>query len=136
MKPNGWRLLAATILMGAVSGSAAAQAPADAPLLFVENVGQFDARARFQVRGASEVLWLADDAIWLARVGEDRAAQEAWSLRLSFPGASPIPPCIHWSTARPMSRTSSATIQPVGILTCPSGRAFATPTSTRASISS
>lgn len=33
--------------------------------LFIENVGQFDERARFQVRGVDQMLWLAEDAIWL-----------------------------------------------------------------------
>src|SRR3990172_6579882 len=36
-----------------------------APLTFIENVGQFDARARFQVRGSGGALWLAEDALWL-----------------------------------------------------------------------
>ncbi|MGC9399936.1 MAG: hypothetical protein ACP5HM_12470 [Anaerolineae bacterium] len=37
----------------------------DGSLLFVENVGQFDARARFQVRGGPATLWLAEDALWV-----------------------------------------------------------------------
>jgi len=36
------------------------------PLMFIENVGQFDERARFQVRGATGgTMWLAEDAIWV-----------------------------------------------------------------------
>ena len=36
-----------------------------APLMFIENVGQFDPRVRFQVRGASANLWLTSDALWV-----------------------------------------------------------------------
>ncbi|MEA3342222.1 MAG: SBBP repeat-containing protein, partial [Chloroflexota bacterium] len=35
-------------------------------LLFVENVGQFDERARFQVRGGAGTMWLAEDALWIS----------------------------------------------------------------------
>ena len=42
-----------------------AAAPARvAPLMFIENVGQFGTRARFQVRGANASLFIADDALW------------------------------------------------------------------------
>ena len=46
--------------------AAAAPEQARAPLLFVENAGQLDPRARFVLRGAAATLFLADDAIWLA----------------------------------------------------------------------
>ena len=36
-----------------------------APLMFIENVGQFDPRARFQVRGGERTIWLAEDALWV-----------------------------------------------------------------------
>ncbi|MEA3341212.1 MAG: hypothetical protein U9R15_14710, partial [Chloroflexota bacterium] len=38
----------------------------DSSLLFVENVGQFDERARFQVRGGAGTMWLAEDALWIS----------------------------------------------------------------------
>ncbi|MEW5986903.1 MAG: SBBP repeat-containing protein [Chloroflexota bacterium] len=41
----------------------------DQPLLFVENVGQWDARARFQARSGNVTLWLAEDALWLTMIG-------------------------------------------------------------------
>jgi hypothetical protein len=50
--------------------------------MFTENVGQFDERARFQVRGSDRTLWLAEDAIWVT-------VAEAVNLRLSFVGANP-----------------------------------------------
>jgi len=78
-----------------------------APLLFVENVGQFDAHARFQAYGSDSVL-LADDALWFAlverapapaspdhlhRLSDERARapqrQRGVYLKLSFVGASP-----------------------------------------------
>jgi len=37
----------------------------NAPLMFIENVGQFDKRARFQVRGADRTIWLAEDGVWV-----------------------------------------------------------------------
>jgi hypothetical protein len=39
--------------------------PASQLPLFIANVGQFDAGVRFQVRGQSSTLFLADDALWL-----------------------------------------------------------------------
>ncbi|MCP4538463.1 MAG: hypothetical protein GY832_15110, partial [Chloroflexi bacterium] len=64
----------------------------DAPLMFVENVGQFDTDARFQVRRGDTTIYLADDAIWftiLERAGEGAEARKGVNLKLSFPGANP-----------------------------------------------
>ncbi len=82
------------------------------PVMFIENFGQFDDRARFQVRGGDHMLWLAQDAIWIslfeqssARLSSDvenvhpdhkgmqtdwdeRLPQNRVNLRLSFPGAN------------------------------------------------
>ena len=38
------------------------------PVMFIENVGQFDERAHFQVRGGPGTMWLTDDAIWITLV--------------------------------------------------------------------
>ncbi len=85
--------------------------PADssAGLLFVENVGQFEAQARFVVRGAQGSLFLAEDALWwsiLAKPAEQEPAltppeagarpepaesRPGVNLKLSFPGANPHP---------------------------------------------
>jgi hypothetical protein len=95
------------------NSAASASAAAGAAVLFVENVGQFDPHARFQVRGASETLWLAEDAIWITVLGKqadqeqvDKAdcdpllaslptctpsAPRGVNLRLTFPGANPHP---------------------------------------------
>jgi hypothetical protein len=78
-----------------------------APLMFIENVGQFPDGARFQMRGGDRAIWLAEDAIWVtvlerrskgAREQEDReaissapVAGEGVNLKLSFPGSSPHP---------------------------------------------
>ena len=124
-------LLVLLVPGGAPRAAAQAQpaAPAPAPdrarvaealrsslVMFIENVGQFDDRARFQVRGATGgTMWLADDAIWLT-VFEQRSegAEEQGSgrgfsfaplhprtsaplprkgvnLKLSFVGANPRP---------------------------------------------
>ncbi|MBN1656965.1 MAG: hypothetical protein JXA93_01120 [Anaerolineae bacterium] len=81
-----------------------------APIFFVENVGQFDDAARFQVRGPDDaVIWLAEDALWMtilesrgmepgvprpAGPGEmDEQAQprQGAQPRLRFAGANPDP---------------------------------------------
>lgn len=36
------------------------------PVMFIENVGQFDEEARFKVQGGNRTIWLAEDAIWIA----------------------------------------------------------------------
>jgi hypothetical protein len=83
-----------------------------AGLLFVENVGQFDARARFQTRAGGFTAWLAEDGLWIA-VAEDLEIADTSkgghsfeagvagegvvrplrgaNLRLSFTGANPAP---------------------------------------------
>ncbi len=40
--------------------------------MVVENVGQWDPAARFQVRGGANLMWLASGAIWLTVLGPDR----------------------------------------------------------------
>ena len=47
------------------------QAPRSSPIMFIENVGQFANGARFQVRGGSDTMWLAEDAMWIT-VTEER----------------------------------------------------------------
>ena len=117
-------LLAATLLLpagtlssgDALAGTAkpvaaqALQAVSGGPL-FIENIGQFDPAARFQVWGGGQTLWLAEDAIWLSQVEGSRSKVQGWradepdlqpatfqpatsqavNLRLSFPGANPHP---------------------------------------------
>ena len=36
-----------------------------APVMFIENIGQFDDDARFHLRGGDYDLWLADNALWI-----------------------------------------------------------------------
>jgi len=75
----------------------------NAPMMFIENAGQFDARAHFQVRGGNGTLWLTDDALWFTLL--ERPASPASlpekeeggrevrgvNLKLSFVGANPHP---------------------------------------------
>jgi hypothetical protein len=70
------RLLAISVLFAAaVSPALGELEPPSAPvsatlssLLFIENVGQFDAGGRFQVRGSGSMIWLANDALWITVV--------------------------------------------------------------------
>lgn len=69
------------------------------PVRFIENVGQFDARARFQGQGGSTTFWLTKNGLWLTRVETLSASDEpdqaesrrAVNLKLSFVGANPHP---------------------------------------------
>ncbi len=77
--------------------------PQGVSLLFVENVGQFDARVRFQARLGKETLWLTEDALWLtlanAPTAETHAPPRATvtqkprasGVKLEFVGANPHP---------------------------------------------
>ena len=56
----------------------------DGSLAFVENFGQFDARARYQVLGGSATLWLTEDALWITQMRSEKLV----ALKLSFPGAN------------------------------------------------
>ncbi len=81
----------------APTGAAAPAAPQASGLLFIENAGQFPDGARFQVRGRDLVLWLAEDALWLAVFdqGSDQSptalARGGVNVKLTFPGANPHP---------------------------------------------
>ncbi len=87
----------------------ASTTPPGIPLTFMENVGQFDERVKFQVRSGNTTLILTQDALWasLSRnsskpdpglgvpmsdaVDHDPEAAHGVNLRLSFPGANPHP---------------------------------------------
>jgi hypothetical protein len=61
------------------------------PLAFVENVGQFDADARYQVHRGNSTIYFTDDALWftvLEQWGTDTKAQRGVNLQLSFLGAN------------------------------------------------
>jgi hypothetical protein len=79
------------------------------PLVFIENVGQFDERVRFQARSGHTTLFLTNDALWLCltepstkpgpisememsgAVGTGTAASRGVNLNLSFVGANAHP---------------------------------------------
>jgi hypothetical protein len=63
---------------------AARVVPQFAPALFVENRGQFDARARFQLTVPEGTWWLADEALWFVTHGDRRVA-----LRVTFSDMDP-----------------------------------------------
>jgi len=89
---------------------------ASSPVVFIENAGQFDEGARFQMRGGDHTIWLAEDGIWVTVVEprplarqpdgpfsspryapgrddrlEERDEARAVAVRLSFDGANPHP---------------------------------------------
>jgi len=74
--------------------------------LFIENVGQFDPRALFQVWGGGQTLWITSDAIWITLVEprkpseptergglfpfrEEEKSRKVVNIKISFPGANP-----------------------------------------------
>lgn len=81
------------------------------PIMFIENVGQFGKGARFQVRGASGNIFLAEDAIWMSTVESAKTtrlptnqelplrlkerqsdvARKGVNVKLAFVGANPSP---------------------------------------------
>ena len=86
--------------VGPVSGPAT-------PLLFIENVGQIDGRARFAIPTAGGTAWLADDGLWIRLTQQtaaiaskqDRRAgglplsdapTESSAVRIGFTGAAPL----------------------------------------------
>ncbi len=113
-------LVSSSLGAAAPAPSAAGPAPArvqaaldSGPVMFIENVGQFDPRARFQVRGGERTIWLTEDGIWvtvLEQLHEEirgqgnremitlspphlvsSSPQRGVNLKLSFPGANPRP---------------------------------------------
>lgn len=83
---------------------------ANAPLMFIENVGQFGVGARYQMRGGNHTLWLAQDALWITvleppsqengsepdffRNGDELfpdTPTTGVNIRLQFVGANPTP---------------------------------------------
>ena len=81
------------------------------PVMFIENVGQFNPGALFQVRGGTGTMWLAEDAIWISLVeaserpdarllredpmlrfeADPETPSKAVALKLSFVGANSHP---------------------------------------------
>ncbi len=51
---------------------------ASSGLLFIENKGQFDKAAQFQVTGLGQTMWLSEDGIWLTRVTIDPETAADW----------------------------------------------------------
>ncbi len=103
-----------------LSCSFPATAAGGAPLIVVENAGQFGDGARCQVAGRGMTLWMADDALWItamepektdekksgalsgetsqsglrerrAGMGETDASRKGVALKLTFPGGSDSP---------------------------------------------
>ncbi|MEA3309943.1 MAG: hypothetical protein U9Q70_10585, partial [Chloroflexota bacterium] len=61
--------------------------PPDESLLFIENTGQFPAKARFYAPAAGRALWLTPEALWVTTTEGGQTV----NLKLSFPGANPSP---------------------------------------------
>ena len=65
-------------------------------IMFIENVGQFNDNALFQVRGSEGTLWLAEDALWVTVLDSQTSADnespaKGINIKLSFPGSNPHP---------------------------------------------
>lgn len=52
------------------------EALTSSPVMFIQNVGQFDDRALFQVWGGDKTIWLAEDSIWVVVLEEGRQRAE------------------------------------------------------------
>ena len=104
-------LLLAIILLpgGNLSSSGADARPGPTGhVLFIENAGQFDPAARFQVWGGPGVVWLTEDALWLSQVEGSGSKVQGWKV-----GESDLQP-LRQAQGRLFDRlrASSATFQP------------------------
>jgi Beta-propeller repeat len=81
--------------------AALATTQTSAPLLFVQNVGQFDPTVRFQVRTGDATIWVTDDAIWITLLDTPTAA--APTLRPTLPVR---PPSIQALAVQPETSTT------------------------------
>ena len=111
----------------AASSSALPDAAAPAgSTLFIENAGQWQDAARFQVRGGGQTLWLANDAIWLTILGSRGEASPEDLAADQTPGSDE--PFVRQRELRGMSRpysppeSTSASLFPMPAPTCASSR--------------
>ena len=117
---TGTVLIAITLALGTAWSASAAwsqalpgykdNTPNNSPVMFIENAGQWDEGARFQVWGGPGTMWLAEDAIWFTLLEQEDAEtevdpavtlspshlvtqspQRGVNIRLSFVGANPHP---------------------------------------------
>lgn len=77
-------LLLGLLGLSTLPSTALSETEQNPSVMFIENVGQFDAKARFQVRGGNGTMWLADDALWLTLL-ESAAATPAATQDYPFP---------------------------------------------------
>jgi hypothetical protein len=106
--PTGNTWSEEAVLLQAPAKARLSHSKIESPVIFIENVGQFQEEARFQVKGSRRTIWLSEDAIWVVvweqgearRQGEGKAplrslieGEEGLSLataiKLSFPGSNP-----------------------------------------------
>jgi hypothetical protein len=73
--------------------STPAQELIQGPLMFVENVGQFDPAVRFQVPAGNRTVWLTETGFWMTAFQTAAGSSTGGSvnLLLSFPDANPHP---------------------------------------------
>jgi hypothetical protein len=73
--------------------SAPAQELVQGPLMFVENVGQFDDAVRFQAPAGNRTVWLIENGFWMTarQVAAGSSTEGSVNLLLSFPDANPHP---------------------------------------------
>ena len=110
VKVSAWAARACAVLAALacahLSGASRVALAAEAPPVVIENVGQFDAAARFKIPGSGSTVWISDGAIWITaleapddavvpgpRSAPGRAAptsdgRKGVALRLTFSGAN------------------------------------------------
>ena len=111
VKVSAWAARACAVLAALacahLSGASRVALAAEAPPVVIENVGQFDAAARFRIPGGGSTVWIADGAIWITALEAPRSmdvsspravrgrnapeageARKGVALRLTFSGAN------------------------------------------------
>ncbi|MGB8212801.1 MAG: DUF6531 domain-containing protein, partial [Anaerolineales bacterium] len=70
--------------------------PKALPAIFVQNVGQFNSKALFEMQGGQDTIFLASDTLWISRVEKDLASSSQSTnikgLNINtIPGLNPVP---------------------------------------------
>ncbi len=87
-------------LAASSGGGQALVAPRRTSLMFIENVGQFDERARFQVHTSQGAIWLAQDALWLTLLEQTDGSATGQAEQRS-PSAQPTPAALQPNESAP-----------------------------------
>jgi hypothetical protein len=97
----------------------ATEAPsaAPAPLMFIQNAGQYPDNVLFQVWGGGESVWLAQDGLWLSVAAPDEAAASSIAVQNGgSPAAARAQPTQHVDLKLSFAGAGKPVVEPFGRL--------------------